>query len=161
MIQQILMAIIGLSFGMLVSGGVFTIFVTVGLVPRLAAKTHTNNQVFLYENAICLGTILGSSIGIFDKVFQLGNFVLGHHYVETDLWNLIGTAMLCVFGIFAGIFVGCFALAIAEMLDAIPIFIRRVSLTKGLVVVIAAMALGKLCGSLLYFSQGFFVDGGM
>ena len=50
-------------------------------------------------------------------------------------------------------FVGCLALAIAEMLDSIPIFTRRISFRHGLGCVVLAMAAGKFCGSLFYFWQ--------
>ena len=62
-----------------------------------------------------------------------------------------GTFLQALFGIFAGMFIGCLALAIAEMLDSIPIFTRRISFRHGIGLVILSMAVGKLCGSLLYF----------
>ena len=70
--------------------------------------------------------------------------------------NLIGTLIQIVFGLFAGIFVGCLALAIAEMLNTIPVFARRIGFRHGLGVAILAVALGKLAGSLIYFTQHFF-----
>ena len=51
---------------------------------------------------------------------------------------------------------GCLALAIAEMLDSIPIFARRISFRHGLGWAILGMAAGKLCGSLLYFATEFY-----
>ena len=57
-----------------------------------------------------------------------------------------------VFGLFAGMFIGCLALAIAEMLDSIPIFARRISFRHGLGGAILGMAAGKICGSLFYFA---------
>ena len=68
-------------------------------------------------------------------------------------WTLWGNWILAVFGIFAGMFVGCFAIAIAEMLNTIPIFTRRISLGKGVGVVMLCLALGKTVGSLFYFYQ--------
>lgn len=56
------------------------------------------------------------------------------------------------FGLFAGMFIGCLALAIAEMLDSIPIFARRISFRHGLGGAILGMAAGKICGSLFYFA---------
>ena len=50
-------------------------------------------------------------------------------------------------------FVGCLALAIAEMLDSIPIFTRRISFRHGLGCAVLAMAVGKFCGALFYFWQ--------
>jgi len=62
-------------------------------------------------------------------------------------------------GVFAGMFVGCLALAIAEMLNSIPIFARRIGFRHGLGVAITAAALGKLLGSLIYFAKGIFLSG--
>ena len=56
---------------------------------------------------------------------------------------------------FAGMFVGCIAIAIAEMLNTIPIFLRRISLGKGAGILILSIALGKVLGSFLYYVCGF------
>ncbi|MDE5866342.1 MAG: stage V sporulation protein AB, partial [Lachnospiraceae bacterium] len=53
------------------------------------------------------------------------------------------------------------ALAIAEMLNTIPIFSRRIGFRHGLGIAILAVALGKLVGSLIYFSQQVFLYGGI
>ena len=62
--------------------------------------------------------------------------------------------------VFAGIFVGCLALAIAEMLNTIPVFARRIGFRHGLGIAILAVAIGKLVGSLLYFTQQVYLYGG-
>jgi stage V sporulation protein AB len=62
--------------------------------------------------------------------------------------------------VFAGIFVGCLALAIAEMLNTIPVFARRVGFRHGLGVAILGVAFGKLVGSLIYFTQQVYLYGG-
>lgn len=157
---QIFMALVSTCFGLLVSSGIFTVFVTVALVPRLAGKTHTNKKFMLYEDCICAGTILGCIFSVFNRNIEFGKWILENGILPERLWLWVGNFLLVVFGLFAGIFVGCLALAIAEMLNAIPIFIRRLDLKKGLVIVVAAMALGKLAGSLIYFSQSMFLYGG-
>ena len=63
----------------------------------------------------------------------------------------LGGAAQIVIGLFSGMFIGCLALAIAEMLDSIPIFARRVSFRHGIGLAILSVAIGKLCGSLYYF----------
>lgn len=137
------------GYGLLSSGGVFTVFVTVGLVPRFADKTHTATKIILYENCIVAGTILGCLFSVYGDFFTE---ILGKKALSTiPDWNLWGGVILGVFGIMAGMFVGCFAIAIAEMLNTIPIFTRRISLGKGVGIVMLCMALGKTIGSLLYF----------
>ena len=137
------------GFGLLSSGGVFTVFVTVGLVPRFADKTHTAAKIILYENCIVAGAILGCIFSVYGDFFteKFGKNALS----MIPNWGLWGNLILAVFGIFAGMFVGCFAIAIAEMLNTIPIFTRRISLGKGIGIVMLCLALGKTVGSLMYF----------
>lgn len=69
---------------------------------------------------------------------------------------MIWTVLLSFVGIFAGIFVGCLSIALAEVLDGIPIFARRVRLKMGVSIAVLAVAVGKIAGSLYYFINGFF-----
>ena len=66
-----------------------------------------------------------------------------------------GPALLCVYGISAGIFVGSIAVALAEILNTFPITFRRMGLKVGLFWVMLAMAAGKVAGSLYYFLGNF------
>ena len=54
-------------------------------------------------------------------------------------------------GLFGGIFVGCWAMALTEMLDLFPIFIRRIRLVRGIGAIIIGIAFGKGLGALLFF----------
>ncbi|MBR1701460.1 MAG: stage V sporulation protein AB [Lachnospiraceae bacterium] len=145
---SLFLIIIGASFGLLAAAGVFTVFVAVGIIPRFAGRTHTANKIFLYEEMVTIGSIIGGLVSIFPEYCQLGAFLQAHH---AAWYKAAGTFIQAVFGLFAGMFVGCLALAIAEMLDSIPIFSRRISFRHGLGLAVFGMALGKLCGSLFYF----------
>ena len=46
---------------------------------------------------------------------------------------------------------GGWILALAEVVNIFPILARRIGLTRGLSVVVIAIALGKMTGSLLHF----------
>ena len=137
------------GFGLLSSTGVFTVFVTAGLVPRLADKTHTGNKIITYENCIVAGTIFGCFFSVYPDFFSVYVGSAAREGIKN--WNLWGNSILGIFGIFAGAFVGCFAIAIAEILNTIPIFTRRIRLGKGIGIVLLCMALGKTAGALLYF----------
>lgn len=139
------------SFGLLTSAGVFTVFVAVGLVPRFAGRTHTAGKVFLYEEMVIFGSILGGVGSIFSEYIQPAVFLRARFDEVVWLWEALGVVGQAVFGVFAGMFVGCLALAIAEMLDSIPILARRVSFRHGLGVAVLGIALGKFCGALGYF----------
>ncbi len=149
-IREVFLAVVSCSFGLLAAAGVFTVLVAVGLVPRFAGKTHTGKKVILYEEMVIAGTIIGSFVSVFEKNSQIGRWVLSQG-VSEELWHGVGGLLLVVFGVFAGMFVGCLALAIAEMLDSIPIFTRRIGFRHGIGVAVCAIASGKICGSLLYF----------
>ena len=137
------------GFGLLSSGGVFTVFVTVGIIPRFADKTHTAKKIVWYENCIVAGTIAGCLCSVYkENIKELGGIAALSMVSKPELW---GELLLAVFGIFSGLFVGCFAIAIAEMLDTIPIFTRRIQLGKGVGIVMLFLALGKTIGALFYF----------
>ena len=62
-----------------------------------------------------------------------------------------GKWIVPVFGLFSGIFVGCWSMALAEILNIFPIFIRRIKILKCVPWLIFGMALGKSLGALLFF----------
>ena len=162
-IRQILLGIIGVSSGLIVSAGVFTVLISVGLIPRFAGKMHVARKIFVLEEMVVLGTLFGGFFSVFSDWGMVGEFVRSHNLFGSGtegLWKFTGTVFLLVFGVFAGIFVGCLALAIAEMLNTIPVFARRIGFRHGLGIAILAVALGKLLGSLLYFTQQVYLYGG-
>lgn len=62
-----------------------------------------------------------------------------------------GSWLVPLAGLFGGIFVGCWAMALTEMLDLFPIFIRRIRLVRGIGAIIIGIAFGKGLGALLFF----------
>ncbi len=131
--------VIGLSFGFLAASGVLTVLLAVGLLPRYIGRLHEAKHIFLYENLVILGTLGGTCISLFGQ--YAGNSGLG----------LLGVLLEITYGLFAGIFVGTLALAIAEMLNAFPVFFRRVKVENGQRIIILAVAFGKAAGAFLYF----------
>lgn len=154
--KQVLLGFAGFSFGMVAAAGVFTVFSTVSLLPRYEARFSLANKVLLCENVIIVGTVVGSLVQMLDHRFLLGDW-LKSCFGELPLWWKGFAVFLEAFmGLFYGIFVGTLALSVAEMLDSIPIFLRRVRLKKGVFSMITAIAVGKLCGALLYFYYKFY-----
>lgn len=129
LIKNILIVIIGLSAGGVISGGVFAFITMIGIIPRLAFRTGMAKSIVYLEDAVMWGGILGNIFSIFSPRFPVG---------------MIG---LIVFGFFAGNFIGCLALALAEVLSVIPVFIRRIKLTQGMPLILLAIAIGKALGS--------------
>jgi len=153
--EKIILGVVGLAGGLGVSGGVFTTLIAVGLIPRFAGKTHTAKHIFLYEEMVVCGTILGGLISVFFPFLDIMGLAEKIPLLE-NVYPYIGILILVIYGLFAGIFIGCLALAIAEMLDSIPIFARRMKFRHGVGIVILCMAVGKTVGSLIYFLKGFF-----
>ena len=136
-LKYLILILLGIGSGAVISGAVFAFISIIGIVPRLAEKTKTNKYIVFYENVIIAGGIFGAFSIMFNYFIPIG----------------VIPAML--FGFFIGIFYGCLAVSLAEVLDVIPILTRRTRLYKGLKYFIIAIALGKATGAILYY----FVDG--
>ena len=161
LLRRIYLGILGSSFGLMTAGGVFTVLLAVGLIPRFAGRTHTGRKVMLYESMVILGTLAGNILSVFDEYCKLAVPLLSDGGVTETVLRIIGELVLGCFGLFAGIFVGSLAMAIAEMLNSIPIFARRIGFRHGLGIAVSAMALGKMIGSLYYFYEKIYLFGGM
>ena len=136
MLQQLILCFTGFCAGIIVAGGVSGLMIGLSIIPRYAGITHTADYIFLYEDMSLLGTISGTVVLLFNIPLPIGS------------WFLI----LC--GIFFGIFLGGWILALAEIAKVFPVFIRRLKLTEGLSLVVLSIAAGKTLGSLLYYSKG-------
>lgn len=158
--SQLFLAVFGLSAGLLVSAGIFTVLLAVGLTPRFVGTTHTAKKILLYEGCITAGAVIGTFFSAIPALGHMGEWL--RQQILSKAWGIAaqriidtgGEIFLGIAGLFMGMFVGCLALAIAEMLDSIPIFARRVSYRHGLGIAVLAVAIGKLAGSLYYFWQG-------
>ena len=136
-IRQVILGIVGLSSGFAVAGGMFAFLIALGVVSRFAGKTHTAKYILYYEDAAAIGGILGNLVSIY--AFPVP----------------VGMAGVVSFGLFSGIFTGAWAMALTEIVDAVPIFSRRIRLKTGLPWIILSMALGRTAGSLVYAYFGF------
>lgn len=148
------MLLLGICSGLMVAGGVFTVLLVLGLVPRFAGKTHTGSKILTYESAVVVGCITGGILSAFPLEELLTELVYVNDCFQTFFWNGFAKSALAGGGFFGGCFVGCVALAIAEMLDSIPIFARRIGFREGVGVAVIAVAVGKVLGSLVYFGTG-------
>lgn len=134
LIRHVFLGFVGLAAGFGVSAGTFAFLIIIGVIPRMIGKCNRASETLHFENAVILGGIFGNLASVF-----------------LDLRFPFGPLLLCVYGLSAGIFVGCMAVALAEILNTFPIVFRRLGLKVGLFWAIIAMAAGKLFGSLYYF----------
>lgn len=133
LIKNIFLGFLGLSFGLTVSAGIFAFITMLNVIPRLTHRTGTAAHLYFYENTIILGGTLGNIMFLFVRNFPV---------------SYVG---LAVFGLFSGIFIGCLAMALAESLRVIPIFVKRLKMKEGLPIVLIAIALGKLAGTIFQY----------
>lgn len=137
-IKHVLLGFLGLVFGLSVATGNFALAVKLGIIPQMAGRSKTAKHIITYENALILGGTCGNILSVFTNI----RFPAGHLF-------------LAAFGICAGIFVGCMAVALAEIIDAYPILYRRMHLKIGLEWMVGMIAIGKMSGCLYYFLKGF------
>ena len=136
-IKDVMLAILGFSAGITAAGGLFSFIIGLGVVSDFADRTHTGEHVMLYEDTIAVGGSIGAVISI---------------YPITMPQELV-KYLIPVVGLFSGIFVGCWAMALAEILNVFPIFIRRVKLVRYIKWFIIGIALGKGFGACIAFFQ--------
>ena len=67
----------------------------------------------------------------------------------------LGRWIIILYGLSTGIFVGCIAVALAEILHTFPIMFRRFKLKQGLKSAVFFMAFGKMAGAIFYFVSGY------
>lgn len=131
-LKKLLFALFGFGSGIALAGGFFALLIALGIISRFARQTRTGEYLWIYEMAVAAG-------GIFGTVWYLYG------------WRIpIGVLGMWTYGMSAGIFVGGWTMALTEIIDTIPIFMRRVYLKKGLVLTVWSLALGHVTGGLLH-----------
>ena len=135
-LMNLLMGIIGLGGGILVAGGLFAFLATVGVVTRLAAGTKTAKDVMLYEDM----ALLGGAVGNIVYVYGIG--------LPTGMVGFV------LYGLSSGIFTGCLAAALAEVVNMLPVLSERLDMKKGMAMVMVAFAIGKLAGAWVHLIGG-------
>ncbi len=136
--MNILLAIIGFASGFAVASGVFALVTILGIIPRLCDRLGLASYTHLMETLIMVGGTIGSIITVF------------HISIPFGLW------FLAILGLFAGIYIGSLAMALAETLKVVPILCQRTNLKLGIAIIITAIALGKGFGT---FYQLFLMGG--
>lgn len=173
--------ILALISGMAVSAGAFAFLLMIGVVPRMLRTTNLMDKVLTVETVVSLGVVFGTIMSLWDRHPQSNGFlasIAGSATVLALIQRLgkwIGHFLLLLYGLSAGIFVGCIAVELAEILDTFPIMFRRMKLAEGaeeyrtnndqkkragkaspqVQWMMYAMALGKLAGSLYSFYGGY------
>lgn len=138
--KQLLLALAGISSGVAVAGGLFSFIVELGVIADFADRTHTANRILFYESSVAAGGIAGNLAYVFHPALP---------QILADAG--LGRIILGIFGILSGIFVGCWAMALAEILNVFPVFMRRARLARCACAFIISTAVGKGIGACLFF----------
>lgn len=137
--EQLFLGVIGFSAGFLVAGGVVALMIGLGIITRFIGVTHTADHIEMFEDAVFLGTVVGTAATVFEP--DIGGILPG----------LGSGVILCLSGIFMGMFVGGWIMALAEVVNVFPVYCRRLGIVKGTSWIVIALAAGKAAGSLLHF----------
>ena len=137
-LKSLFLVFVGLCSGTGIAAGTFAFLLVIRVIPRMVQKAKIEHKVIYIENVVFRGLLFGTVLSLFS-------------WKKKWLLAILGRSILTIYGLSAGIFVGCLAVALAEILDTFPIFFRRVRLGGGLRIILLAVALGKMTGAFLYF----------
>ena len=139
-VEELVLALVGLSAGAAVAGGLFSFIVELGVIADFADRTHTGDKLLFYETCVALGGIIGNIVFLF--------YSFAPNAVSFASAYFASGAVQVLFGIFAGIFVGCW------ILNVFPIFMRRARIVRYASVFVIGAAIGKGLGAGLFFLKG-------
>ena len=143
LLKSLFLILVGVVSGLGVAAGTFAFLFVIRIIPRMIQKARLEHKIIYIENTVFRGVMFGTILSLFS-------------WKKKWLFELLGKTLLTIFGMSAGIFVGCLAVALAEILDTFPIFFRRLSLKDEFgEVLLFVMAIGKMLGSLFFFFAGY------
>lgn len=130
MISILAIIFLGLASGLSVGSGFVAFLTVLGIIPRLTQLSKTMTMIQHYERAVVLGALSGVGASLRDPILNLPSFPL------------------ILLGVTGGIFYGMLAAALTEVLNVFPILAKRIRLDGEIIILIMAIVLGKICGSI-------------
>ncbi len=127
----------GIAAGSATTAGVFAFLMKIGIYPRMIGTSHTIRELAFYEWMIIGGILAG-----------------GFYSVYPELTLHVGSWFVVLWGACAGIYVGCVAAALSEVLNVFPVLFRRLHVDSGMPFYMVMMACGKMFGAFWYFMHG-------
>ncbi|WEG11443.1 stage V sporulation protein AB [Pullulanibacillus sp. KACC 23026] len=134
MIKSFVIAFVGFAGGLSVGAAFVSFLAVVGLIPRLAQLTKSYHKIRSYEWAIILGALVGTMCGLRSMEFHLLPI------------------LLVPIGLGLGVFVGMVAAGLTEVLNVLPILAKRLGVNEQILILLMAIVLGKMLGSLFHWS---------
>jgi len=130
-IFNLLEIVIGFASGVVIGAGFVSILTVLGIIPRLVHLSKSKYHIHLFPLAIIFGVLFGTYLSITDITWNSHPF------------------LLIFWGVTQGIFNGIIAAALAEILNVFPLLAKRVGLEKYILLLLMAIVLGKIVGSLI------------
>lgn len=128
-----LIAFIGLAGGLAVGAGFVAFLTVLGIIPRLTQLTKTLKYMQFYEWAVIGGALTACWLGLQETILFLSKLIV------------------IPIGLASGIFVGMLAAALTEVLNVLPILAKRIGVEEKIIVLLMAIVLGKISGSLFHW----------
>jgi stage V sporulation protein AB len=132
-LKILLIMFIGMAGGIAVGSGFVAFLTVLGIIPRLMQITKTYKYVRGYESGIVSGAVLAGWVSLRDVAFN------------TSIFWLIPIGLAC------GVFIGMLAAALTEVLNVLPILAKRIGFGPQIMMLLMAIVLGKIFGSLFHW----------
>ncbi|WP_310359371.1 stage V sporulation protein AB [Neobacillus drentensis] len=130
MISILAIIFLGVASGLAVGSGFVAFLTVLGVIPRLTQLSKTMKMIQQYEWAVVLGALTGVGASLREPVLHMPSFTL------------------IFLGITGGVFYGMLAAALTEVLNVFPILAKRIRLDGEIAILIMAIVLGKIFGSI-------------
>ena len=135
-VEHILLGLISLSGGLVISFGLVALIIGLNLIPRFAGVTKTAYHIRLYEKCVMAGAVFGNLLTIYE--------------IRLPAWGAFANGI----GLFGGIYLGSWIVALTEVIDMFPVLAKKSSIKVGIAVIILSIAIGKSLFSLIYYYKG-------
>ncbi|WP_066060822.1 stage V sporulation protein AB [Neobacillus soli] len=135
-IKIVAVCFFGFASGLAVGSGFVAFLTVLGIIPRLTQLTKTMKMIQHYEWAVVIGAFTGVVGSLRDPLLNISVY------------------LLIPLGITGGVFFGMLAAALTEVLNVLPILVKRIRMDGQIIILIMAIVLGKIFGSIfqwLYF----------
>lgn len=132
-----LMIICGFAAGFMTAAAYVAFVAMLGIFPKVAAKTKTAGECILYENCLMIGVLLATLLQ-----FCLSYDSAGIQPISLPS-TVVGIIILCLIGLFGGIYIGFLIGGLSEVLNVIPIYAKKTHIKRRFPIVILCYALGK------------------
>lgn len=131
LLQQLILFIIGISEGIVVGSSIAAFITLLDIVPRLAQLTNSTSKINIYEKTLIISVVIVTLVTFFKIKLNMSKY------------------LLIPIGLVMGIFIGLLAAALAEVVNVIPVLSRRLNIKEYVYIVLIALSLGKVIGSLI------------